>query len=107
MAQSHLADTVVEILARETQYHVFDSRHQTSGDDPFTGETAVWIDASIFPAPGPPMAVRSYLPSQQPRSTPMQTESPTDDTLASLPVSQPSMQADGNKLMDPLLIVRE
>lgn len=40
IGQPHQANTVVELLTRQTHYHLFDPSHHTSEVDPFTREAA-------------------------------------------------------------------
>lgn len=54
----HLSDTVAEVHTSWARYHHFDSIHNTSETDLFTGETTVWVHASTSTPPGLFMTVR-------------------------------------------------
>lgn len=99
--QSNLTDTGVEVLIRQTQFHLFDSKHFNSDTDQFPRETTVWIHGATITPHACSMAVRPHLQSQLHHAFPMQIELPADHPLAPFSASQPSLEVDRNELVKP------
>lgn len=101
VVRSHLADTVVKINTRYSQYHLSNSRNHISEVDPFTGKAAAWTQASIsthiFPTVPSRTRIWLYLPS--PSS--MQRK-PHDNRVPTLfKMSHPSMQSVQFEKLEP------
>lgn len=89
VGRSHLTGTVVEILIRQTQYHLSDFSHHILDINSFTGMTLVWIYASTSTYPAPSITVRPHLQSELAPPPPIQIELTADQTPVALPLSQP------------------
>lgn len=76
VARLQPTDTLVMVLAYQTQYQCFDFSHRMTGIDTFSGETTVWISSSLFSKPGPSVPIKLWLQSHLPFTSPMLIKSP-------------------------------
>lgn len=88
--RSQLVDTVAELLARHTQYYLFDSSYPTLEVDPFTTETTVEIHAAASTSSGPSMIARPRIRPLLPSQSPMKMERHIARSSAPLSMSQTS-----------------